>query len=53
VALKSGPTVPYESFITLEIDQDPSGSRQIKRLEEFMDANAFSQAFAPYLAARG
>ena len=52
--LKSGPTVHYESFISVGIDEDPnlSGDRKVKYIDEFMDANAYSQAFAPYMAAK-
>ena len=52
MALKSGPAVTYESFITVEIAEDPSGDKKVKYIEEFIDTNAFSQAFAPYMAAK-
>jgi len=49
ITLKSGSTITYESFIAMEIDEDASGNRKIKHVEEFIDANAHSQGFAPFL----
>jgi len=52
VTLKSGAVVPYESITTLEFEDDASGNKKIKGVQEFIDANAQAQAFDPYLTAK-
>jgi len=51
VTLKSGSIVTYESTTALEIADDASGNKKIKRVEEFVDAKAQAQAFDPFIAA--
>ena len=52
MTLKSGPKVTYESFVAMDIDEDSSGNKKIKHAEEFVDANAYAEAFAPYVVAK-
>ena len=52
MTLKSGSVVPYESFIDYHVGEDPSGDMKIKYAEEFIDANAFADAFAPFMEAK-
>jgi len=52
VTLKSGSIVAYESFASVGVDDDPSGNKKVKHIEEFIDANAQTQAFDPFVAAK-
>jgi len=49
VTLKSGSAVTYESFIAMEIGEDASGNQKIKYADEFVDANAYTQGFVPFM----
>jgi hypothetical protein len=48
--LKSGAIVPYEAILDYHIVEDSSGKMKINHAGEFIDANAFTLAFAPFMA---
>jgi len=50
VTLKSGSIVTYESFVDYHIGEDANGDKKITYGEEFVDANAHAQTFAPFVA---
>ena len=52
MTLKSGSVITYESFTDSHIDEDPSGNMKIRYAEEFIDANTFNDAFAPFTEAK-
>ena len=52
MTLKSGSVVTYESIINCHMDKDPSGKMKMKLTEEFIDANAFINGFAPFAEAK-